>query len=108
MLNELGLHTKMCMMDNKYNPAGIFDVDSTLNRRRNFNGGRKSVDDSTSNRRRYFNGFLFGVEKALKIQRRNLPAGYCKEDMVFNRDHEVEPVTMCVVASDRPVKVLSD
>ncbi len=66
--------------------AGIFDVDSTLNRRRIFDGRRKSVEkrkniskkrwtfdsrwnfdvDSTSNRRRYFNGFLFGVENTLK------------------------------------------
>ena len=61
-------------------PAGIFDVDSTLNRRRNFDGRRKSVEISTVVeistliRRRYFAGRRKSVEKIFR--RRNLPAGY--------------------------------
>ena len=51
------------------NPAGIFDVDSTLNRRRNFDGRRKSVEKRKN--------ISTVVGKALKNRRRNLPAGNC-------------------------------
>ncbi len=43
-------------------PAGIFDVDSTLNRRRNFDGRRKSVEKRKN--------ISTVVKKALKFQRR--------------------------------------
>ena len=57
---------------NEY-PAGIFDVVSTLNRRRNFDGRRKSVEISTVVeistliRRRYFDGRRKSVEKRKNI-----------------------------------------
>ncbi len=69
--------------------TGIFDVDSTLNRRRNFDGRRKSVENvgirrksveiSTLIRRQIDIEISTVVEKVLKnvriFQRRNLPAG---------------------------------
>ena len=62
-------------------PAGIFDVNSTSIRRQYFDVEiflrfqpffNVETSTSTSNRRLYFDGFLFGVEKALKNQRRNI------------------------------------
>ena len=80
-VTHLKFGSSIGIVSSTHYPAGIFDIDSMLNRRQNFDGHQKSVEKckNTSTvvekalkfRRRinvnisFF--FLFGVEKALKI-----------------------------------------
>ncbi len=66
-----------------YTPAGIFDVDSTLNRRRNFDGRRKRVEISTVVEistliRRRIDGRQKSVEKRKNISTSKFARWDCK------------------------------
>ena len=79
ILVKLCLQNNLKLSPSKAYPAGNLDIDSTSNRRRNFDiekamKKRKNILMLVKNfdvRCRYFNSGLFGVEKALKNLCRN-------------------------------------